>query len=412
MGGFNGAGTYVRYYNWTNDANSNVDITASRFDIEDNGYATGLSNCICRDGQTTITQNIPFNNKKITGLGAGTNAADASQLGQVAKGGANYAVATGTANAIVLSMSPVNAALTDGQEVKFQAIANNTGATTLAVDGLGTAPALITPALIALVGGEILINGEYTARWSTANSKWVLLNSSANVAANITGNAATATKLVTARTIAMTGDVAYTSADFDGSGNVTGAGTLATVNSNIGTFNSLTVNGKGQVTAASNVTIVTLGTPAATTSGTAVTISGIPSTAKIVTISLVGVALSGSQLLAQIGPAGGISATGYVSGSTNTGTSGGSVGNTSTTGLILSAGGSSGTYTGTFTLTLENSSNNTWCIHGGLVATGTNQNTHIGFGSVSLSGPLSQIKLTTASGSATFSAGEINISYV
>ena len=52
----------------------------------------------------------------------------------------------------------------------------------------------------------------------------------------------------------FTGDVTYTSPSFDGSGNVTAAGTLATVNSNVGTFTypSVTVNGKGLITAISN----------------------------------------------------------------------------------------------------------------------------------------------------------------
>jgi len=40
------------------------------------------------------------------------------------------------------------------------------------------------------------------------------------------GNAATATTLATARTIGMTGDVVWTSASFDGSGNVTGTATI------------------------------------------------------------------------------------------------------------------------------------------------------------------------------------------
>jgi hypothetical protein len=42
----------------------------------------------------------------------------------------------------------------------------------------------------------------------------------------LSGNATTATALATGRTISMTGDVAWTSASFDGSGNVTGAGTI------------------------------------------------------------------------------------------------------------------------------------------------------------------------------------------
>ena len=43
---------------------------------------------------------------------------------------------------------------------------------------------------------------------------------------NITGNADTATALATGRTIGMTGDVVWTSASFDGSGNVTGVAAL------------------------------------------------------------------------------------------------------------------------------------------------------------------------------------------
>ena len=78
---------------------------------------------------------------------------------------------------------------------------------------------------------------------------------------NTSGNAATATAFASGRTIAITGDLAYTSPSFDGSGNVTAAGTLATVNSNTGSFGSataipvVTVNGKGLVTAVSTAAI-------------------------------------------------------------------------------------------------------------------------------------------------------------
>lgn len=65
-----------------------------------------------------------------------------------------------------------------------------------------------------------------------------------------------APKLATGRTISITGDLAYTSPSFDGSGNVTAAGTLATVNANVGSFTNaaVTVNAKGLVTAASSGT--------------------------------------------------------------------------------------------------------------------------------------------------------------
>ena len=51
-------------------------------------------------------------------------------------------------------------------------------------------------------------------------------NIEGNVTGNITGNADTATALATGRTIGMTGDVVWTSASFDGSGNVTGVAAL------------------------------------------------------------------------------------------------------------------------------------------------------------------------------------------
>lgn len=60
MPGFNGSGTYVRNYNWQNDAAASIKIRADRMDTEDDGFATGLSTCVTKDGQTTTTARIPF----------------------------------------------------------------------------------------------------------------------------------------------------------------------------------------------------------------------------------------------------------------------------------------------------------------------------------------------------------------
>ena len=87
-------------------------------------------------------------------------------------------------------------------------------------------------------------------RWS--GSVYVEISSSAT--------AGEALKLTTPRTIATTGDASY-SVSFDGSANVSAAITLATVNSNAGSFGSassipaITVNAKGQVTAVSTNSI-------------------------------------------------------------------------------------------------------------------------------------------------------------
>jgi len=90
--------------------------------------------------------------------------------------------------------------------------------------------------------------------------------------------------LTTARTISLTGDVTSTSPPFNGSANVTAAATLATVNSNTGSFGGttaipvLTIDGKGRITAATTAaiastapTVQSLGdAPATIASGTTV----------------------------------------------------------------------------------------------------------------------------------------------
>ena len=54
----------------------------------------------------------------------------------------------------------------------------------------------------------------------------LVANIEGNVTGALTGNADTATALATGRTIGMSGDVVWTSASFDGSGNVTGVAAL------------------------------------------------------------------------------------------------------------------------------------------------------------------------------------------
>ena len=75
---FNGSGVFQRVRNWVADAAAGTKIRADYHDSEDDGFAAGLTNCITRDGQTIITQNIPFNSKRVTGLADPVNAQDAA----------------------------------------------------------------------------------------------------------------------------------------------------------------------------------------------------------------------------------------------------------------------------------------------------------------------------------------------
>jgi outer membrane murein-binding lipoprotein Lpp len=80
------------------------------------------------------------------------------------------------------------------------------------------------------------------------------------ITASLNGNANTATTLATGRTISITGDLTYTSPTFNGSTNITAAGTLANSGVTANTYNSatITVDSKGRITSATSNTIPTV----------------------------------------------------------------------------------------------------------------------------------------------------------
>lgn len=75
---FDGFGAFIRVRNWVADATAGVKIRADFHDTEDDGFAQGLGQCIVKDGQSTITQNIPFNSKRVTALADPINPQDAA----------------------------------------------------------------------------------------------------------------------------------------------------------------------------------------------------------------------------------------------------------------------------------------------------------------------------------------------
>lgn len=78
---FNGSGTaLINSSGQPVAANTLIDATV--FNALTADIATMLSTCVTKDGQTTITENIPMNGKKITGLGTGSAASDAVTYAQ------------------------------------------------------------------------------------------------------------------------------------------------------------------------------------------------------------------------------------------------------------------------------------------------------------------------------------------
>lgn len=149
-------------------------------DLSDIGAA--LSQSISKDGQTTYTGNQPMGGNKLTGLGDGTASTDSVNLGQVADGVLTYGgVATGSANAIVIAPAPGITTYEVGQMFSFKAAANNTGAVTVNVNGVG-AGAVTWPDGSALVADDIVSGGMYELEVAAATPVFHM-QTGANVAA-------------------------------------------------------------------------------------------------------------------------------------------------------------------------------------------------------------------------------------
>ena len=152
----------------------------------------------------------------------------------------------------------------------------------------------------------------------------------------------------------------------------------------------------------------TLATAQASTSGTSIDFTSIPSWANRITVSVNSVSTSGtSPIIVQIG-AGSFLTTGYT-GSTSTTTNAGAGVVQLSTGFPISVSNSaSSSLFGS--LTLIKLSGNDWNASGSLGA-GNEARTYTTGGSVSLSGALDRVRITTVNGTDTFDAGTINISY-
>ena len=156
---------------------------------------------------------------------------------------------------------------------------------------------------------------------------------------------------------------------------------------------------------------ITSGTAVASTSGTSIDFTNIPSWVKRVTINFVGVSTTGtSPPQIQIG-AGSVTTTGYLgSNSIVTNTTVGSVLFTSGFGIGVNATNYAATVVVHGTIVLALQTGNTWACAGS-VGRSDVASTYLTNGSIALGGTLDRVRITTVNGTDTFDAGSINILY-
>jgi hypothetical protein len=146
-------------------------------------------------------------------------------------------------------------------------------------------------------------------------------------------------------------------------------------------------------------------TAVASTSGTSITFTGIPSWVKRITVNFVGVSQSGStQMEVKIGTSGGVVSSGYVSGAASGLNSTGSI--TSSTGFrIRNSVAGDDIYGSMF---IVNQTGNTWVCSYSMAA--SNGAFFQGGGALTLGGVLDRVQIAPNSADS-FDAGSINITY-
>jgi hypothetical protein len=151
----------------------------------------------------------------------------------------------------------------------------------------------------------------------------------------------------------------------------------------------------------------TLATSVASTSGTSIDFTGIPSWAKRITVLFSEVSLSGtSSVLVRMGTSGGIVSSNYLATGGASSVSG-SAAITSTGGFPIYISDAAGVLSGS--IVISNITGTNWiATHAGKISTAVFVT---GGGSCSLGGVITQVRITTVNGTDTFDNGTINISY-
>lgn len=230
-------GTYTSLWSWVVDAVSFPNMLASRFDTFASDQATGINNCLTKDGQNSPTANLPMAGYVHTGVGNASTRASYPAVGQIQDGSFVNVVDTGAADAYVITLSPAITAYATGQLFWVKIANTNTGASTLNVNGLGV-KSIKSAGTTDVTAGQLAVGAVYGFRYDGTN---FLLIGSSTIAdgsvttAKIADDAVTLAKQAPGTANRLQG--------FDGSGNPS----EITVNGATLSAGALTITGSGLV---------------------------------------------------------------------------------------------------------------------------------------------------------------------
>lgn len=166
------------------------------------------------------------------------------------------------------------------------------------------------------------------------------------------------------------------------------------------------------ITSKSTTGVISSGTAVASTSGTSIDFTGIPSWVKRITVMFVGVSTNGtSTVQIQLGTGSGptFTTSGYLGSSMAVASGTGTAGEQNSAGFRLLAN-SFATNVNHGNIIIDNVTGNTWALSSVLGQSDTARVSWAG-GSIALAAALTAVRITTVNGTDTFDAGSINILY-
>lgn len=368
-------GIFARQYGssgWANDKAAGTKIVASRHDVNDDDLATGINNCLTKDGQNAAAADLPMGGFKHTGVADATAVDNYATFKQVQNSTPTYLTGVAGTDTITAGASIAPAAYVAGQIFRFiPAGANTTTTPTLNVNGLG-AKNITKNGTDALLVGDIKASTEHVVIYD--GTRFQLLNPLAPLSAYATLDSTT----------------------------VAGGDLLPIYDISATTNKAITVDNVRATVGG------TFGTIWTSTSGTSNDWT-IPSWARRITVIFNAVSLSGSSdILVQLGDSGGVETAGYVSTESRvTGLNTCAV-VTSTAGFLTTLSNSARTLTGVMTVNQIDASSGLWIA--GWNTQNSSPEAHSGAGSKTVSGPpVTTLRVTTANGTDTFDAGSVNV---
>lgn len=157
---FNGSGGVTQPANSIYPATANTLIESAKANASIADLYTMMATAICKDGQTTTTQRIPFaagislGSQTITAMADGTATTHGATLGQVRSGASTLIGSVAGTNTITGALTPALTAYASGNKFVFVPAITNTGATTINIDSVGAKS--IFSGGVALTGGELV----------------------------------------------------------------------------------------------------------------------------------------------------------------------------------------------------------------------------------------------------------------